>query len=378
MIPNTSNTSTKASKVYFANLRARGPKQNKMSRIGRLFDSAGFKKLAGKDALTAIKIHFGEMGNDTFISPVLVRAIVDMLKRHGANPFLTDTGTLYSGSRFNAVDHLRTASQHGFGMEVTGAPLVIADGLRGQDWREVKIGKKHFATVKIASAILDADALLAVSHFKGHEMAGFGGAIKNLAMGCAPAAGKREQHSPRFEVKSDACTGCGGCLRVCPQKAVTIEAKKARIDKSLCIGCGECLTVCAPKAVFMDWATELGPFTEKMAEYALGAVKGRRAKAGYFNFLMNITPDCDCVPWSDAPIVPDIGILASSDPVAIDAACRDLVNRQAGIGNSQLACNHAPGEDKFLGLWKHTLGDLQLRYAEEIGLGTRTYELIEI
>ncbi len=368
----------KPSTVYFTNLRARGPKQNKTSRIAKLFESAGFRKLAGKDVLTAVKVHFGEMGNDTFVNPVLVRAIVDLLKKYGANPFLTDTGTLYSGSRHNAVDHLRTASLHGFGMEVTGAPLVIADGLRGHDWREVKIGKKHFKKVKIASGILDAGALLAVSHFKGHEMAGFGGAIKNLAMGCAPAAGKRDQHSPRFQVKTADCIGCANCLRVCPQKAVTIAGKKASIDKALCIGCGECLTVCAPKAVFMDWATELGPFTEKMVEYAFGAVKGRRSKAGYFNFLMNITPDCDCVPWSDAPIVPDIGILASADPVAIDAACLDLVNRQTALGGTQLACNHAPGEHKFQGLWKSTMGDLQLGYAEEIGLGSRAYELIEI
>jgi len=368
----------KHSLVYFANLRARGPKENKLARIGKLFEKAGFKKLAGDKALAAVKVHFGELGNDTFVSPVLVRAIVDKLKKHGANPFLTDTATLYSGSRHNAVDHLRTAFLHGFGPEASGAPVVIADGLRGNDWREVLVDLKHFETVKIASAILEADSLLAVSHFKGHEMAGFGGAIKNLAMGCSPPAGKREQHSPRFQVGEGACVGCAECLKVCPEGAVSVADKKASIDKSLCIGCGECLTVCRSKAISMDWATELAPFIEKMVEYAYGAVMDRQDRTGYFNFLVNVTPDCDCASWSDAPIVPDIGILASWDPVAIDKACLDLVNRQTGHEGSHLSRNFAPGEHKFLGLWKHTHGDLQLTYAEEIGLGSTLYELVEV
>jgi uncharacterized protein len=368
----------KTSKVYFASLRARGPRENKLARLGKLFETAGFKKLADPDGLTALKLHFGELGNDTFLSPVLIRAIVDKIKKYGGNPFLTDTGTLYSGSRHNAVDHLRTASLHGFSPEVAGAPVLIADGLRGHDWRSVNVRLKNFQEVKIASAILDADYLLAISHFKGHEMAGFGGAIKNLAMGCAPPAGKRDQHSPRFAVGASKCIGCAECLRVCPQKAVSLTAKKASIDKSKCIGCGECLTVCRGKAIYMDWETEIAPFTEKMVEYAYGAVKGRRAKTGYFNFLVNITPDCDCASWSDAPIVPDIGLLASTDPVAIDQASLDLVNRQTGLARTQLAANHEPGGHKFKGLWQYTMGDLQLSYAQEIGLGNTAYELVEI
>lgn len=368
----------KVSPVYFANLRARGPRENKLSRIGKLFELAGLKKLAAKDALAAVKVHFGEIGNDTFVSPVLIRAIVEKLKKYGAKPFLTDTATLYSGSRHNACDHLRTAFLHGFGPETAGAPVIIADGLRGADWREVTVKLKHFAKVKIASGILDADSLLCVSHFKGHEMAGFGGAIKNLAMGCSPPAGKRDQHSPRFQVDEPKCVGCAECLKVCPEGAVTMAGKKASIDKTNCIGCGECMTVCRSGAIGMDWATELGPFTEKMVEYAFGAAKRFKNRAGYFNFLVNITPDCDCVPWSDAPIVPDIGILASTDPVAIDKACLDLVNQQIGLERSHLSRNHGPGQHKFLGLWKHTLGDLQLTYAQEIGLGTTRYELVTV
>ncbi len=364
--------------VLFSGLRARGPRESKIARIGKLFDKAGFKSLAAKDALVALKVHFGELGNDTFISPVLMRPIVERLKKHGAKPFLSDTATLYSGSRHNAVDHLHTATMHGFTPETVGAPVLMADGLRGNDWREVPVGLKHFASVKVASGFVEADAMLAVSHFKGHEMAGFGGAIKNLAMGCAPPAGKRDQHSPRFQVDQGACVGCAECLRVCPESAVTIAGKKAAIDKALCVGCGECMTVCQAKAISMDWATQLGPFTEKMVEYAYGAVRGRDQGVGYVNFLVNITPDCDCCSWSDAPVVPDIGILASWDPVAIDAACLDLVNRQAGLAGTQLGANHAPGAHKFLGIWKHTQGDLQLSYAEEIGLGTRDFTLVEI
>ncbi|GAB6036915.1 DUF362 domain-containing protein [Fundidesulfovibrio butyratiphilus] len=368
----------KPSPVYFANFRARTVKENKLSRIAKLFEVAGFKKLAWKDSLTAVKVHFGELGNDTFISPVLVRAVVDKLVHYGAKPFLTDTATLYSGSRENAVDHMKTALAHGFGPETAGAPIVIADGLRGNCWKSINIGKKHFKTAKVALGIAEADALMVVSHFKGHEMAGFGGAIKNLAMGCAPPAGKRDQHSPRFKVSDKRCVGCAACFKVCPQKAITIAEKKASIDREKCIGCGECLTVCQEKAIYMDWATEMAPFTERMVEYAFAAIKGRKNKVGFLTFLMNITPDCDCIPWSDAPIVPDIGMMASTDPVALDKACLDMVNAQAALVGTQLACNHAPGEHKFKGLWTHTMGDLQLSYAEEIGLGTTQYELVEI
>ena len=154
--------------------------------------------------------------------------------------------------------------------------------------------------------------------------------------------------------------------------------RKAYIDPNKCIGCGECMTVCPTKAINLNWETEIGPFVERMVEYAWGAVKGKEGKIAYINFLTNITPDCDCVPWSDAPIVPDIGFLASLDPVALDKACFDLVNRQKGFESSKLACAHAPGEDKFKGVWDYTQGDLQVSYAESLGLGSARYKLVEL
>lgn len=367
-----------SSKVYFVNLRARSPRENKISKIRKLYEAAGFDDFVNKNDLTAIKLHFGERGNDSYINPVFVRQIVDKLKAKGAKPFLTDTNTLYSGSRHNAVDHLVTALEHGFDFSVTGAPLIIADGMRSQNIEEVAINKKHFQTVKLAKDIVTANSMIVMSHFKGHEMAGFGGAIKNMAMGGAPAVGKKEQHSVNIVVNQDKCIGCGKCAPVCPEEAISIMDKKASINPELCIGCGECMTVCPVKAIGMNWGSEVAGFMEKMTEYAYGVVKSMEGRIGYINFLINITPDCDCVPWSDAPIVPDIGFLASTDPVAIDQASYDLVNKQIGLTASLLSKGHAAGEEKFDGLHPGTKGDIQLEYGQEIGMGSRAYTLIEL
>ena len=370
------------SPVYFAGLRARKPKDNKVKKIESLFTAAGFAGMMEKGALTAVKVHVGERGNDTFINPVFARTVVDKIKAAGGNPFLTDSNTLYNGSRHNAVDHLITAMEHGFSYATVGAPFIIADGLRGGSFTRVPINKNHFQEVKIADVITEARSMLVLSHFKGHEIAGFGGAIKNLAMGCSPSQGKCEQHISRFSVMPDRCIACGMCMGNCPEHAIswgTHDGKKvAVINKETCVGCGECLTVCEPKATTIDWGTELKGVIERMAEYAYGAVANKKDKVGYISFLMNITPDCDCVSWSDVPMVPDIGILASKDPVALDTACYELVNQQTGFAHSHLKCNHAPGEDKFKGAWKHTSGEWLLTYAESIGLGSMAYELIEI
>jgi uncharacterized protein len=220
--------------------------------------------------------------------------------------------------------------------------------------------------------------MIVLSHFKGHIVSGFGGAIKNLAMGCAPPEGKRAQHNARPFTISENCTGCAACMKICPETAISIHAKKSVIDKDLCIGCFECMHVCPEHAIDIDWETEIPAFMERMVEYAYGAVAGKQNKVGYMNFLIRITPDCDCFPFSDAPIVPDIGILASMDPVAIDAASFDLVNQQQGYSDSLLTTHHHRGEDKFSGVHANTDGFRQIRYAEEIGLGQSQYELISL
>ena len=366
------------SKVYFVNLRARSEKESKINKIQKLFDKAGFKDFISKNDLTAIKVHFGEKGNDGYINPVFVRQVVDKVKNAGGSPFVTDTNTLYIGSRHNAVNHSITAIEHGFNYTVVGAPIIIADGLKSQNITNVEINKKQFKTVKIASDIVNADSMIVLSHFKGHPLAGFGGAVKNLAMGCATFQGKRDQHSPRPVIMEETCVGCGRCITICPGKAISLENQKAKIDQELCEGCCECITLCSSRAIEIDWATEILPFMEKMTEYAYGAVKGKENKIGYINFLMNITPDCDCFPFSDTAIVPDIGILASTDPIALDKASYDLVNKQQGFKHSQLCSNHESGKDKFKGINEYTEGFIQLDYGEELGLGTEEYDLIEI
>lgn len=366
------------SPVYFASLRSFSDQDSTTAKVSRLFDKAGFSEMISARNKTAVKLHFGETGNDGFISPVYVRQVVEKVKESGALPFLTDTNTLYLGTRSNAIEHIGTAILHGFDFAVAGAPVIIADGLTGKNSRRVLIQKKHFTEVLIAGDIADSDSMIVLSHFKGHIVSGFGGAVKNLAMGCAPPEGKCAQHQARPFVLPDKCTGCRTCTRVCPKSAITVRKKRSEISRKFCIGCFNCLHVCPEHAIDIDWETEIPVFMERMAEYAFGALAGKRNKAGFMNFLIRITPDCDCFPFSDTPIVPDIGILASCDPVAIDAASFDLVNQQQGFPDSLLSMHHRKGEDKFRGVHPATDGEHQLRYAEEIGLGTRNYDLIRI
>ncbi|MCU0630535.1 MAG: DUF362 domain-containing protein [Methanoregulaceae archaeon] len=365
-------------KVYFANMRARDPRDNTVSKINRLFESAGLGETVRRNGLTAIKLHFGELGNDSYINPVFVRQVVDKVRAYGGKPFVTDSNTLYLGSRSNAADHIETAIRHGFDYSVVGAPVIIADGLKGGNTKSVVIHKKHFQDVIISGDIATAESMIVLSHFKGHEVAGFGGAIKNLGMGCASAVGKQAQHSARPLIIEEICVGCGKCIDVCPKTAITLVDEKAAIKNSKCIGCFECMTICPERAIDIDWVTEIPQFIERIVEYAVGAVHGKESRTGYMNFLTHITPDCDCVPWSDAPVVPDIGILASRDPVAIDAASFDLVNSQKGNPESMLQHNQHKGADKFKGLRENTDAYRQIMYGVEVGLGSSEYELIPL
>ncbi len=366
-----------SSKVYFADLRSRNLHDNKINKIKRLFDESGLNKSVALNGLSAVKLHFGEEGNDSFIKPIFIRQIVEKILENKGKPFLTDTNTLYYGTRHNSVQHLQTAIKHGFDYAVVGAPLIIADGLLGENWKAVEINLKHFNEVKIAGDILNSDSMIVLSHFKGHGMSGFGGALKNLAMGCAAAPGKIEQHECTKPIISDSCTACGVCVGECPVYAMYLQNEKSQIDYDMCIGCNNCLEMCPDSAIKLDW-DDMYLFMERMMEYAYGAVQNKEGKVGYINFLTDITPDCDCVPWSDAPLVPDIGILASNDPVALDYASYNLVNQQKGFKESMLHGNYEEEADKFKGVWKKVDGVIQLKYAEKIGLGSMDYELISI
>lgn len=367
------------SKVYFADRRS-SHHENLVKKVGKLFDHAGGGSIIEKNTLVGIKLHFGERGGTTYIHPVLVRRVVEKVREAGGKPFLCDTNTLYTGGRSNAVDHLETALQHGFAYATAGAPVVIADGLRGRDYLDVRIDGGHFETVQIGSAIVEADALVVLSHVKGHMLTGFGGALKNLGMGCGARAGKQKMHSSvKPEIKPEKCTACKNCLEWCSAGAITVEGREgARINPELCTGCGECLVSCGHAAVKVQWRSAVKDVSERMVEYAAGAVKGKAGRLLFMNFLMDVIPDCDCSSWSDSSIVPDIGILASTDPLAIDQASVDLVNDQAGIPGSALEKNLAPGEDKFNAIHPNSNYIAQLTHAVGMGLGSREYELLNV
>lgn len=366
-------------RVYYAARRASSHHEGLVKKVGLLFDRAGVARMINPGDLVAVKLHFGERGSTAFINPVFVREIVARVKKAGGKPFLCDSNTLYTGGRSNAVDHLETALQHGFSYATVGAPVMIMDGLRGRSFHDVAIEGKHFRTVQIGAAVVEADLLITLSHVKGHMMTGFGGAIKNLSMGCSSRAGKQRMHSTiKPVIKRDRCRRCGSCLRWCAAGAITLDDEAARIDPEKCTGCGECIISCADDAVKVQWGTALPEMGERMVEYACGAMAGKKDAAVFFNFLLDITPDCDCNSWSDLPVVPDIGIVATVDPVAADQAAVDLINAQAGIAGSALNAALEPGGDKFCALHPETDYRIQLAYAEEMGLGSRSYELVRV
>ena len=366
------------SKVYFSDLRA-SAKENLPSKLVRLMDSAGLGEIIIPRGLIAIKLHFGEKGNTAFIRPIFIRRIVDRVKELGASPFLTDTNTLYAGTRGNSVAHLNTAIENGFAYSVVNAPIIIADGMRGASFSRVKIDQKIIKTADLGKEIAESDALISAAHFKGHELAGFGGTIKNLGMGCASRKGKLEQHSDLSpKVKRKKCVGCGDCTQHCAQEAISLIEEKAVIDTERCVGCGECILICPNSAIHVQWSGDVAAFQKKLAEYTLAVLKDKKEKAFFLNFLTNISPACDCYGHSDAPIVHDIGIVASRDPVAIEQASVDLVNCQVASENSCLKTHTRGGEDKFRGVYPKIDWSVQLDYAEELGLGTRAYELITI
>ncbi len=365
-------------KVFFSDMRT-GQQENLFDKIARLLALAGLSQSVAAGDLTAVKIHFGEKGNHTYLRPVFARRVVEEIKKLGALPFLTDSTTLYPGQRKEAVSALTCAIENGFAYACVGAPLVISDGLRGVTETEVAVDGEVLKKTYIGSEIIEADAIVAMTHFKCHELTGFGGALKNIGMGCASRKGKLVQHSAVAPVVDEhSCTGCGTCPRSCAHDAITFKNKKAYIDPAKCAGCSRCITVCPVKAINVQWGAAADTVMRKMAEYAKGALTGKEGKAIYINFITQVSPACDCYAHSDAPIVNDIGICSSTDPVALDQACADLVNGARGNENSALQSGHEPGGDKFRGCSPDIPWEVQLEHAEKIGLGSRAYELVKV
>lgn len=349
-----------SSTVYFIQAKREDGHELLSRKAGQVFDKLGFVEKMEKDSFVALKMHFGEHGNKGYIKPQWLMRIIGSLKNKTSRVFLTDTNTLYLGKRSNSVDHLELAFQHGFSPDEVGVPVIIADGLIGRNDDEVEIKFTRVKSAKVASLFLDTDYLVCLSHFTGHALAGFGGAIKNLGMGCASRAGKLEQHSvvhPRINPRT--CENCSICLDYCPTQAIAQEKGSAVIDEEKCIGCGECLVVCKLGAVKMRWDGDYTRVQEKMAEYAYSLHHILQGKIAYVNFVLNVTKDCDCMGRDEPPVVEDIGILASTDAVAVDKASVDLVLER----NRRDLLREGYDVD-----WS-----VQLTHGQEIGLGSMDY-----
>lgn len=371
-----------SSKVYFTSFKT-SMSENLLQKLHRLMKQAGFENIDFNEKYAAIKIHFGEYGNLAFLRPNYAKVVADYIKELGGKPFLTDCNTLYVGSRKNALDHLDTAYVNGFSPLQTGCHVIIADGLKGTDEAIVAIDGEYVKEAKIGQAIMDADVFISLTHFKGHEMAGFGGAVKNIGMGCGSRAGKMEQHCDgKPSVNNKACVGCGACYRICAHQAPVIENGKAVIDHNKCVGCGRCLAVCPKDAIAANFSDSIAMLNYKMAEYSLAVCKDR--PCFHISLICDVSPNCDCHSENDIPIIPNVGMLASFDPVALDQACADLCNKmpatKGSILDENMHAHHDEHEhhDHFHMTHPDTEWESCLAHAEKIGLGTRQYELINI
>ena len=363
--------------VYFTDFRMKGD-QNHEKKLRRLMKEAGMDRIDFAGKFVAIKIHFGELGNLSFLRPNYARYVADYVKELGGHPFLTDCNTLYTGSRKNALDHMETALLNGFHPMTTGCHVIIGDGLKGTDDVEVPVeGGVLCKTAKIGRAIMDADIIISLSHFKGHEMTGFGGALKNLGMGCGSRGGKMEMHSAgKPFVKQKYCIGCRACAKNCAHDAPQFDEQgKAWIDHDKCVGCGRCIGMCPKDAVKPAHDESMKNLCWKMAEYTKAVCDGR--PNFHINIVNQVSPECDCHNSNDAAIVPDVGMFASFDPVALDVACADAVNQQP-VNPMSILRERAGVADRFAGAHPDTNWRDCPEHAQTIGLGTMDYELITV
>ena len=363
-------------KVYFTDFRMREG-QNHETKLRKLMKAAGMDQIDFQGKYVAIKIHFGELGNLAFLRPNFARYVADYVKELGGYPFLTDCNTLYVGGRKHALELLESAYTNGYNPFTLGCHILIADGLKGTDEIYVPVeGGTYVKEAKIGRAVMDADIVISLNHFKGHECTGFGGALKNLGMGSGSRAGKMEMHSAgKPIVDHDLCVGCGACVKICAHGAPVITDKRCTIDHSRCAGCGRCIGVCPKDAILPAQDETFENLNGKIAEYAKAVVDGR--PSFHINIVNQVSPNCDCHPENDAAIVPDVSMFASFDPVAIDMACADAVNRQP-VNPMSILAQRAGVADRFDGTHPTTNWRSGPAHAEKIGLGARDYELVTV
>lgn len=351
-------------KVWFTPLKNKEPADSVAQKVVHLADCAGLAAIVPPDGLVAILQHVGEGRNIGYVKPPVTAAVAARIAELKGKPFLTGTSTLYTGRRSNARDHLQQAYDHGFTPEAIGCPIVMADGLRGADRVAVKVpGAKHCPTAYLGSAVAQTEALVAITHPTGHVAAGYGAAIKNVSMGLASRGGKMAMHhGGRPILLAERCTACGRCGRWCPAGAIVVE-KKARLIETACIGCGQCLSVCPAEAIDFEWKQGGQAFQERLVEYAAAAQAELKGRTLFVNVIQHFTEGCDCFDKRAEAVCPDVGIVASRDLVAADAATADRINLAAGKD----LVGEIAGRD-YRGM---------LAYAEQLGLGSRDYEVVD-
>ena len=370
------------SKVYYTDFRTRLG-EGLPIKLKKLIRKAGIGEIDMENKFVAIKMHFGELGNLSFLRPNYAKAVADVVKELGGNPFLTDCNTLYPGSRKNALEHLYCAWENGFTPMTVGCPILIGDGLKGTDDIAVPVeGGEYVTEAKIGRAVMDADIFISLSHFKGHETAGFGGAIKNIGMGCGSRAGKKDQHyNGKPTIDAEKCRGCKSCMKECANNGLVWNdaSKKMEISNENCVGCGRCIGACNFDAVAFSSSAAVKELNCRMAEYTKAVIDGR--PNFHISLIVDVSPHCDCHSENDAPILPNIGMFASFDPLALDQACVDACLQAEPLPNSLLGenmrrddfCDH---HDHFVNTTPDSEYRTCLEHAEKIGIGNRAYELV--
>lgn len=389
------------SQVCFADMHAKAG-DSILAKFERLIEKAGIDQIDFKDKFVAVKVHFGEVGNMAFLRHQYAKVLCDHIKARGGKPFLTDCNTLYVGYRNNALNHLDAAFINGYNPLSTGVHTIIADGLRGTDEREIPVaGGEYVKEAKIGAAVAEADIIVSLTHFKGHVNAGFGGALKNIGMGCGSKKGKMEMHSsgtPRID--GGKCIGCGMCVDHCANDGVHVVDGTAVIDEGHCVGCGYCIAYCPAGAIMTKWDEAKPVMNKKIAEYTKAVLDGK--PSFHVSLVLDVSPDCDCERHNDVPVIPNVGMFASFDPVALDQACVDAANKQPVIQGSkadpqvkeasasdhmdgaraipeQAYSEHAAGDDGhdvFRMVHPDTDWAAGLDHAVKLGIGTREYELV--